>query len=541
MVEIFPPGTMDFFDRICVLTGGRASGANLTISSPGALEDPEQATVVRQGSAHTAGNDVMVGTKLWGWGDSVNYHVQGLPPELADILAPVDGVPAAGAMLIMHELGHVTMHPAGDSDKYNRQGLSIPIPISLRWSVMNVLSDLVLNHNVMHASNLRGTDDPDIIREIRTKALYGLASLYMAPACENLSEHARLRDAGSLPDTRYRPTEPCTARSDPDADGNQIPCSVAAAGGIHDVGCFDEHFVDAADASNVGNFSVPGPGTPPYQTERGHGRGPQIYPMLPTAVVNNLAERFRRVRVGRSKPSSPYHDGIPVHNCKDCGNIWYPRDPVYSDVAMAGFDNPQPQFADGSVCPGRIPWESTCGSTNTVTYEIPANTEFTVLETLTWDNRTSADTAIGGMEPVWAVGIDPSSPGIVTLRGTPGPLCYVNLAYLDHLCPDCGEPTGNLYGGVFSAWRRLGPSIGRRIESLVRSQDASADKAIGESIYFQQLQMQQWAAIYATMSDLEPDLRITNASGGRVNRGIASARRWIKLFGIDAARDNRGF
>lgn len=541
-MDIFPPGAMDFFDTIRAITGGRATAARLVLDSPGLLADPDQATVVRKGSAHTAGNDVMVSPALWSRADSVNYHYDGCPSELIEIICPPDiqtQIPASMAMIIMHELGHVTIHPKGESEVYGAQQRSLPIPESLRGQVMNILSDLVLNHNVMHGANLLGTDDEDLIRSVRTKAIHGLADLYMGRSCSNEDEHRALREAGTLPDTRYRPIEPCTAHSDPDPDGVVHPCPFAADGRVHDIGCLDNHFVDAADPGNTDNFSVPGPNTPPWQSERGHGRGPQYYPMASTAVRYGLPDRFRKVRLGRSRPDSPYHDHITVHNCRQCGNIWYQDDPAYTDVSLGSFDSPQPSYADGSVCPGRVPWDEPCGSTDTTTWRIDAGHDFLVTDTHTWDDRSAGDTGIHGMEPIWAVTIMGGT-GNTRIRES-AMLPRINLSYLDHLCPDCGSPTEDMYGGAFRAWRRMDPGVvGLRTEYQVRSQGGAAEAKTIRPIYFQQLMMHQWACIYATMRDLDNDLVLLNDRGNRLAAGLSSARRFIKLFGIDCARDNRG-
>jgi len=555
-MEIFPAGTMEFFERICVLTGGRATGATLVMDSPGLLQDPSQATVVRDGTAHTAGNDVMVSPALYGLADSINYHFVGCPDEVIEMICPPDNstdLPAGMAMLIMHELGHVTIHPAGESELYQRQGSSIPIPKGMQSKVMNILSDLLLNHNVMHAANITGTSDEDTLQWIRSTAIHGLAMLYLAPTCgspsqgpreveRRITEHRSMVAAGTLPDTRYTPTEPCTAESDPDPDGNRFQCAVAAAGGVHDIGCFDNHFVDATDTSKVDNFSIPGPDTPPWQYNVGHGIAPQTYPTLGTACRYGLPDRFRRVRLGNSRDTSPYHDQIHVHNCLDCGNIWYRDDPVYTDVAMGTFDSPQPEFADGSICPGRVPWDSawSCGSTNTATFAMNSGIDTLVVEAYTWDNRKSSQMGLFGMEPIWAVELAGTDPSITWTRGS-APRARINLSYLDHLCPDCGIPTGNMYGGAFRAWRRKdGDHIGLRQENQMRSRDEGGDALVAMPIYFQQLMMHQWAAIYATMRDIDDDLVLRNVNGNRLASGLASAKTFIKLFGIDCARDNRG-
>jgi len=542
-IEIFPPAVMDYFTRICGMIGGRAAGANMVLDSPGVLVDPDQATVVREGTAHTAGLDVMVGSNLYGRANPINYHLDGLPAEVIEELAPPGGVPAAMAMLLMHEIGHITIHPAGTSD-YKAQMEMLLVPQGIQSRLMNILSDLILNHNVMHGTNVRNASNDEILR-IRRQAVLGLASLYLSPSCGHTEDHKLLVAAGSLPNTHYQPTNPCTAVSDPDPDGNVVQCGLY--GTVHDRGCFDNHYVDFTAPDNPDNFKVPGPRTPPWQPETGHGRSPQMYPTLTQAVASDLDERFRRVAFDPLPRSNPkYVSEIKFHNCHDCGNVWYVDDSVYQDVSDGGFESPELRFSTGSECPGRVPWDRTCGSSNISSWSLAAGTQFVVTGTRTFDNRPTTSDGLLGLEPIWCVEMDAMTPGLTRIGGVSHPVAKIGMSYVNHLCPDCGKNLESLYGmGIFGAWRNTSSHRGLQPEGLIRAQfdpnPRSYVNSVTSQVYFQQLQMQQWASIYATMSDIFPQLRLLNRNNNRVVVGIPSARYWIKLFGVDAARNNRGF
>jgi len=538
--EIFPPLTMEFFEKVCMLIGGRTSGAKIVLDAQGILEDPDQATVVRDGSAHTAGLDVMIGTQLRGRASPVNYQYDVLPTDIRQTLLPPDSTPVTMAMLIMHELGHISIHPAGTSP-YLAQMRSLLMPKVMQGRVMNVLSDLMLNHNVMHGTNLSNADDDTRIL-IRKTALLGLASLYLAPACGNTGEHKRLREAGTLPDNRYAPTQPCTATSDPNPDGIVVPCGQA--GTTHSIGCFDDHYVRFDQPDDVDNFSVPGPETPDWEVEMGHGRSPQVYPTL--TQVSNIpgSSRYGKAAFRPSDRCNPaYRSSIEFHNCHDCGNVWYASDSVYQNVSDGGFDDAKPLYASGERCPGRIPWQSNCDSSNISSWSLAADTEFTITGTRTYDNRPASEDGLMGLEPIWCVEMDSTTPGLTLVRGVGNPVARIGHGYVNHLCADCGSTLSSLYGvGMFGAWRDWSATAGIRPEYLARVQwhPRNNDDRVAGQVYFQQLQMQQWAAIYATMSDVFPDIRLLNLSGNRLN-GSRAADHWIKLVGIDAARNNRGF
>lgn len=513
----------------------------------------KQATIVRdEASGYTTANDVTIQGDMIDLSVRANYHMQGLPSDAIDMIAGRDtGVPAPFSMLIQHELGHVTVHPAGDLEGYKRQGESMPLPQTGGFTsrIMNLLSDLVLNHSVMHSANILGSPDPDDEMIMRRKAIIGLAGLYMLPQCVNYQKHAQMVEDGTLPDTRYTPTEPCTATSDPNS-GPPVQCSVAAAGGIHPIGCYDDHFVNPNEPDDADNFMRAGFDSKLWQALTGHGRGKQIYPMLSTAVLYDLPESNRTVLLPGSLSEILGDSPLRVHNCNVCQNVWYAHDTAYTDLSMGSFNTnsgeaPDADFremleryAQGDSCPGRVPWESSCSAdaSQITTFDITVDHRFLVSETWTYDNRSSADTAIYGMEPIWLLGLTSTSTGITHVRGPMNPMVRVDRSYFVQLCPQCEEPTQNYYGVGYM--HRPSGYLTEMLERIPQSHQGSEDmKSLN-----QLLMIMQWSGIYSGMAPVidEPLLRITNPSGNRLALGNRSAKEWLKLAGITAARINRG-
>ena len=574
--ELVPQIVADRFYFITSAVGGRARGASLMIEEDsagmfignGPWSAPvtkqiyeEQATFVRgEASGYTTGDDVTIAGDMIDLAITANYHMQGLPSEAIDIITGRDtGCPAPFSMLMQHELGHVTVHPAGDNEGYKRQAESMPLPQTNGFTsrTMNLLSDLVLNHSVMHSANIRGLIDFDEELLLRRKALYGLAGLYMLPQCTHYETHAELVEAGTLPDTRYVPTEPCTAESDPDL-GPAIPCPVAAAGGTHDIGCYDDHFVDPNEPDNADNFMRFGHGYHLWQGLTGHGRGKQIYPMASSAVRYDLPPQFRTFTLGSAQvDQSPLRaildsDTMTVCNCTKCGNVWYPHDTAYTDFSLGAFvpsggGRPDSDFRElmedyreGRRCPGRVPWDRaySCDATSDdiVVFEMELGREYVVEETKTYDNRPSSDTAMFGMEPIWVLGIDRGDVLIRSDSSTPVPNVWIDRSYMIQLCPDCGKATQNYYGGGY-----MHNKSGYLTEFLERLPVSSASSPDMNTLN-QLLMMVQWSGIYAGMAPVaeEPDLRIRMPSGSRASLGQRSAKEWMKIVGISRARVNRG-
>lgn len=577
--ELVPQIVADRFYFITGGVGGRARGASLMIEDDsaglfignGPWSAPvtkqiykEQATFVRgEASGYTTGDDVTIAGDMIDLAIADNYHLQGLPSEAIDIISGRDtGCPAAFSMLMQHELGHVTVHPAGDNEGYKRQAESMPLPQTNGFTArtMNLLSDLVLNHSVMHSANIRGLLDDDEELLLRRKALFGLAGLYMLPQCTNYKKHAELVEAGILPDTRYTPLNPCTSESDPDL-GPAIPCPVAAAGGTHGTGCYDNHFVDPNEPDNTDNFMRFGHDYHLWQGLTGHGRGKQIYPMASSAVRYNLPEDFRKFSLGFPNTATnegPLHDifgqTMLVCNCTKCGNIWYPHDTAYTDFSLGAFmpsgGSPTPDndfmnlmedYREGRQCPGRVPWDRShrCDATTVdiVIFEMELSKTYVVQNTKTYDNRPASDTAMFGMEPIWALGIDSTEVSITRWDlGTPLEYVWIDRSYMIQLCPDCGEPTQNYYGEGY-AHNKSG-YLTEFLERLPISSSSSPDM----NTLNQLLLMMQWAGIYAGMAPVveEPQLRITQPNGNRCNLGKRSAKEWMKLVGISRGRINRG-
>ena len=590
MSDVVPPSVADRFVVICNYVGGRAATASLFIEDgsfgsgiglgPWTLpassgHDPTgQATIVRDDqSGYTTGDDVTIKGPMVDLAIYDNYHMAGMPVEFLDIYfgreSGLPTCPAPMSMLFQHELGHVTIHPAGDMEKYKAQAESMPLPQTKGFTMqtMNILSDLVLNHSVMHSANVQGTYDADILLRMRKEALFGLAGLYMMPQCQNFELHAQMVEAGTLPDTRYKPTEPCTAESD-DATGN-IPCPFKTAGAVHDIGCYDNHYLDPNSPDEVTNFMFASKETPFWEALVGHGRGSQFYPMLSSAVRYNITTANKVIfpktpALGqRMIDAGGSPDRMTCYNCTKCDNIWYQHDTAYSDLTMGSFITPDgantdtdfldtlQYYRDGLRCPGRVPYDSAynCDATvdDIVMFSIQASgapgpslmpsssrREYEVIETKTFDNRLSSQTALFGMEPIWAVGFDPTSAGINILRSVPGTtMVFVDRSYFIQICPDCGAPTTNYYGEGY-----LHSGQGYLTETLERLPYGTDQKTTLSQLLF----MQQWAGIYADMANLveEPQLRLLNKNGNRYGRGAKSARAFLQLSGIGRARMNRG-
>ena len=522
-----PPAVWEDFINVCSRTSGKARNSRLYIKTQERVGvGEEQATVVRD-SAFTTGHDVFIEGRMLDFAITENYHLTGCDPWLVDMLAPVGGNPAAFGMLIMHELGHVTIHPAGNSNTYMDQAFSFPFPRSVTPDIMNILSDLLLNHNVMHGTNIQGTSDEDDIRRMRTIALYGLSALYQIPTCTHHEQHRILRNAGTLPDTRYAPTAPCTVEGCPYQVGDLI----------HEIGCYDAHAFNENTPDDEAAFKVPGTATPIWEQRVGHGRGNQYYPMISTACKEGLNDKWRTVKLITVGEESPLGSSIEVHNCGDCGNVWYADDTAYTDPLMGAFDEPQSDYAEGAYCPGRIPWAETCGSTNISTFEFAPDNEWIVSETYTWDDRPSSETSIHGMEPIWVASLDTAQSGITVKRGSSGQ-ARIGFSYLKQMCPQCGDPLSYMYHGFLSGGVRSGR--GYRQRDLERIQAGTGAEQMFITPISQQLFIHQWAAIYATMTDLFPDLRLRRPTGTKFGKGLPSAQQWLKLTGIDFARDNRG-
>lgn len=586
MSDVVPTSVAERFVVICNYVGGRAAGASLFIEDgsfgsgiglgPWTLpassgHDPTgQATIVRdEQSGYTTGDDVTIKGPMIDLAIYENYHMAGMPNEFLDIFfgreSGLPTCPAPMSMLFQHELGHVTIHPAGDMDKYKAQAQSMPLPQTKGFTMqtMNILSDLVLNHSVMHSANVQGTYDPDILLRMRQEALFGLAGLYMMPQCQNFEAHALMVEAGTLPDTRYKPTEPCTAESD-DATGN-VPCPFKTAGAVHDIGCYDNHYLDPNSPDEATNFMFASKDTPFWEALVGHGRGSQFYPMLSQSVrygiprSNKVTFPLTPALGEKMTDAGGSADRMTCYNCTVCGNIWYRHDTAYSDLSMGSFitpdgENTDPDFLlrlesyrNGSLCPGRVPYDDAykCDAASFDIFEftiegsaqipgMPSMQQYEVIETKTFDNRLSAETALFGMEPIWAVGFDPASAGIDIIRSVPGTTTvFVDRSYFVQICPDCGLSTINYYG---EGQHHNGQ--GYLTETLERLPYGTDQKTTLGQLLF----MQQWAGIYADMANLveDPQLRLLNPNGNRYGRGWKSARAFLQLAGVSRARMNRG-
>ncbi len=592
MSDVVPPSVADRFVVICNYVGGRASGASLfiedgsfgsgiglgpwTIPATSGHDPQGQATIVRDDqSGYTTGDDVTIKGPMIDLAIYENYHMAGMPNEFLDIFfgreSSLPTCPAPMSMLFQHELGHVTIHPAGEMDKYKAQAQSMPLPQTRGFTMqtMNILSDLVLNHSVMHSANVQGTYDPDILLRMRKEALFGLAGLYMMPQCQNFDAHAQMVDAGTLPDTRYKPNEPCTAESD-DATGN-VPCPFKTAGAVHDIGCYDNHYLDPNNPDEAANFMFASKDTPFWEALMGHGRGSQFYPMLSQSVRYNISGSNQVIfpispaLSERMTDSGGSANSMTCYNCTKCDNIWYRHDTAYSDLSMGSFitadgENVDPDFLqllenyrDGFRCPGRVPYDSaySCDATveDIVMFSIDASVApgssmapsssrkvYEVIETKTFDNRLSSQTALFGMEPIWAVGFDATVGTIQIVRqstSSPVNTVFVDRSYFIQICPDCGSPTINYYG---EGQHHSGQ--GYLTETLERLPYEADQKTTLSQLLF----MQQWAGIYADMANLvnDPQLRLLNNNGNRYARGWKSAKAFLELAGISRARMNRG-
>ena len=588
MSEVVPPSVADRFVVICNYVGGRAANASLFIEDgsfgsgiglgPWTLpassgHDPSgQATIVRdEQSGYTTGDDVTIKGPMLDLAIYENYHMAGMPHEFLDIYfgreSGIPTCPAPMSMLFQHELGHVTIHPAGDMEKYKAQAASMPLPQTgnFTMSTMNILSDLVLNHSVMHSANVQGTSDPDVLLRMRREALYGLAGLYLMPQCQNFAHHAQMVEGGSLPDTRYKPTQPCTAESD-DATGN-VPCPFKTAGAVHDVGCYDNHYLDPNSPDEASHFMFASAETPFWQALTGHGRGSQFYPMLSSAVRYGLGSNqvVFAMSAGLSKKMDD-PDRMVCYNCTKCGNIWYRHDTAYTDLSTGAFItndgmNLETEFLDrlqayrdGTQCPGRVPYDNNyaCDAdvSEIVAFTVQASVApgrpplpsperivYDVTETKTFDGRTSSNTALFGMEPIWAIGFDPASNGINITRpaSTTVAEVFVDRSYFYQICPDCGFTTINYYGeGGHHNGRGYQTEV---LERLTYRGDNPAQETLSQLLF-----MQQWAGIYADMAVMvdDPQLRLLNRRGNRIGKGWTSARAFLQLAGVSRARMNRG-
>jgi hypothetical protein len=116
----------------------------------------------------------------------------------------------------------------------------------------------------------------------------------------------------------------------------------------------------------------------------------------------------------------------------------------------------------------------------------------------------------------------------------------IGYSYLNQICPQCGEDLSYMYHGFLSGGLRSG--VGYQQKQLERVQAGSGAEEMFITPIMQQLFMHQWATIYATMSDLFPDLRLrrSGGTGTKFGKGLPSVQQWLKLTGIDIARDNRG-
>ena len=592
---MFPDLVAERFVRICQYVGGRAVGANLNLEddsfasgigagpwtlNSGTVDITGQATIVRdEQSGYTTGDDVVIKGPMADLAIYENYHFEGLPSEFTQIFfGMVGGVPTCPApmsMLFQHELGHVTVHPAGNMDKYKKQSKSMPLPQTGGFSsqTMNILSDLVLNHSVMHSANILGTTDPDIMLRMRQEALYGLAGLYMMPQCQNVQAHADLVEGGVLPDTRYKPTQPCTAASDPE-NPPALPCPYAVSGSVHDQGCYDNHFVDATDPALIKHFMFASGDTPFWQAVTGHGRGSQFYPMLSQACRYDLPEENRQVYFNPQPalkekfqyPWKPSLDGqMIVYNCTQCGNIWYAHDTAYTDLTTGSFitsdgRNEDPTFLQnlesyqqGQLCPGRAPHDTKyqCGAgfdkISSWVFNVDNSTNpygflHLVTETWTFDDRSSNKTGLHGMEPIWAIQME-EAPGLlerITTASNPGSAstgayCRVDRSYFTQACPQCHKPTSNYYGeGQHHNGRGYTTEA---LERLFHSNDTAAMKTLNQLLF-----LQQWAGIYSDMPNVieDSDLRLLSPGGRPIPKGWPRAKAFLTLAGMDDARINRG-
>ena len=121
-----------------------------------------------------------------------------------------------------------------------------------------------------------------------------------------------------------------------------------------------------------------------------------------------------------------------------------------------GFDDVKPLYASGERCPGRIPWQSNCDSSNISSWSLAADTEFTITGTRTYDNRPASEDGLMGLEPIWCVEMDSTTPGLTLVRGVGNPVARIGHGYVNHLCADCGSTLSSLYGvGMFRCLARL--------------------------------------------------------------------------------------
>jgi hypothetical protein len=142
------------------------------------------------------------------------------------------------------------------------------------------------------------------------------------------------------------------------------------------------------------------------------------------------------------------------------------------------------------------------------------------------------------MEPIWVAELDAGQSGINVIRGSASGRARIGFSYLDQICSQCGERLSYMYHGFMSGGVQSG--VGYQQKQLERIQANTGAEEMFIHPLMQQLFIHQWAAIYATMSDIFPGLRLMRSTGTRFGKGLPTAQQWLKLTGIDFARDNRG-
>lgn len=418
----------------------------------------------------------------------------------------------AAEFSLAHELGHLTIHPTssqGGITSFGKlaKGLPVEAEDAMKW--LNVISDLIVNHNTYTATNvvagkkarsrqnqrlMLGHTISSTMREATLPTKAPVASggrTTMTEVDMSLVQHAKILRAGvdytgnPVADNRYQPTAPCTAETKNEA-GVPVLCPYHVDGPnprVHDRGAYDNHRLNASsptttftiaagdrvlirkeDAEWKGNtqqFTDKPPFTTPfYQRFQGQGRGQQFYPSIAYTLAPPLPgiggfsgcgfkEAARKVTIRDEGPTGGRIPALNVYNCPS-----NPTAQVKTDDFVVAFME-QEILGDVSDprCPGAT-FESGSplyNSPDVKLFSIPIRDssgkkrKYTVGDVKTFDSRSAAK---GSM--IWYAHEPEALYYLEEVK------CWIPIRYVEYVDPQTGEQCMNIWTNWFG-WGEFSP------------------------------------------------------------------------------------
>jgi len=506
-----------------------------------------------------------------------------LPPNTPDdllhnqdpeLFAPGETLASLAAEFsLAHELGHLTVHPTGSAGGITSFGkLATKLPVesedAMKW--MNVISDLIVNHNTYTATNvvtgkkarsrqnermMLGHTITSTMREatIPTRApVQGAGGrTTMAEVDLALVQHGKILrdgvDAFGHPvvDNRYQPTAPCTAETT-NSNGVTVICPYHADGPnprVHDRGCYDNHRLngdspttnwttsagkrvlvrteDAEWRGNTQQFTDEPPNTTPfYQRFQGQGRGQQFYPSIaytlaPQSSQYGFFPSDRLITIREEAPGGGRVTTLDIYNCPSS-----PETAVGNDNWVVAFMEQESLDPSMPMCPG-VTFERASplyGSTDCKTASIPIRDsagkkiQYEVGDVKTFDSRSAK---AGSM--IWEAH-EPEA-----LYYLPAVKMWVPIRYVEYVDPQTGSQCMNIWTNWFG-WGEFQP--------MARYDDREA--------YWRFLGLQLIAYQYASQYSVLIDGVIRNYNSIPTD-GTTAGKYFMKYIGRDMHRAMEGY